>query len=180
VSGTILLTTVVFMAVLSPYTGRLSDRAAPRALVGAGVLLTSLALLILVFLESNTPLPVIIAALAVMGAGFAFFQPPLLRTLVSSVPREQYALASGLVETMRLAGMTISIAITTIAFSLTLGGTHVTPEVAPQFLGTTRQVFWIFLGFSLAALAVVLSLQGRPAGTGAGGPDTTRDAGAED
>jgi uncharacterized membrane protein len=104
-----------------------------------------------------------------MGAGFAFFQPPLLRTLVSSVPREQYALASGMGETMRLAGMTISLAITTIALSLTIGSARVTPEVSGEFLGATRAVLWIFLGFSLASLAVVLTLGDQPAATGRAG-----------
>jgi EmrB/QacA subfamily drug resistance transporter len=179
-SGTVLLTTVVFMALLSPYTGRLSDRTAPRLVIGAGVILSSLGLILFTFLAGDTPVSLIIIALAVMGAGFAFFQPPLLRTVVSSVAREQYGLASGMVETMRLAGMTISIAITTIAFSFTLGSTHVTPEVSREFLGTTRLVFWIFLGFSLAALAVVLSLGKRPAGTGPGGPDTTGEESGKD
>jgi predicted MFS family arabinose efflux permease len=163
-SGTVLLTTVVFMAVLSPYTGRLSDRTAPRAVVAVGVILSSLALLVFVFLGRDTPVPLILVALAVMGAGFAFFQSPLLRALVSSVPREMYGLASGMVETMRLTGMTVSIAITTIAFSLALGTTHVTPEVSGAYLATARSVLWIFLGISLAALAVALTLPGRAAG----------------
>jgi MFS family permease len=167
-SGTILLTTVVFMAVLSPFTGKLSDYTSPRAVVGAGVVLSSLALLVLAFLGSETPLTVILAALAIMGAGFALFQPPLLRTLVGSVPREMYGLASGLVETMRLTGMTVSIAITTIAFSLALGTTHVTAEVSGAYLATARSVLWIFLGISLAALAVALTLPGRTSGGGAG------------
>lgn len=168
-SGSILLTTVVFMALFSPYTGRLSDRTAPRAVVGAGVVLSSLGLLVLAFLGEDTPVPVILVALAVMGAGFAFFQPPLLRTVVSSVPREMFGLASGMVETMRLTGMTVSIAITTIAYSLVLGTTHVTPGVSVGFLAAARSILWIFLGISLAALAVALTLPGRPGG-GRGSP----------
>jgi predicted MFS family arabinose efflux permease len=159
ISGTILLTTVIFMAVLSPYAGRLSDRVAPGIMVGSGVILSSIALLILTFLGGDTPITLIILALALMGTGFAFFQPPLLRTLVSSVAREEYGLASGMVETMRLVGMTVSIAITTIAFDATIGSTHITPEVSVEFIGTLHLIFWIFLAISLAALIVALRLR---------------------
>ncbi|HMA05577.1 MAG TPA: MFS transporter [Methanomicrobiales archaeon] len=158
-SGAILLTTVIFMALFSPYAGRLSDRRAPGVLVGSGVILSSIGLLILTLLDGSTPVTLIILALAVMGAGFAFFFSPLLRTLVGSVPREMYGRASGMVESMRLIGMTVSIALTTIALSATIGSVHVTPGISGAFIGTIRLVLWIFLAFSLAALAVSLSLK---------------------
>jgi MFS family permease len=162
-AGTILLTTVVFMAVLSPYAGRLSDRVAPPVVTGSGVILSSTALLILAFLSGDTPLPLIILALALLGTGFALFQSPLLRTLVASVGREMYGLASGMIETMRLAGMTISVAITTLIFAATIGSTHITPELSGGFTGAVRLILWIFLGISLAALPVTLLMK-TPAG----------------
>lgn len=161
-SGIILLTLVIFMALFSPYAGRLSDRFAPGIVIGSGVVLSSVGLLILTFLGSDTPVFTIIIALAVMGAGFAFFQSPLLRTLVGSVPKEMYGLASGMVETMRLAGMTISIAITTIAFSLFIGSTHITLAISREFIGTIHLIFWVFLGISLCALPVALFLRTPP------------------
>ena len=103
------------------------------------------------------------AALAVMGTGFAFFQSPLIRTLVSSVTKETYGLASGMVETMRLAGMTISIAITTIIFTSFLGSTHITPAVSREFMKAIHVIFWIFLVISLGALLVTVFLKKRPA-----------------
>jgi EmrB/QacA subfamily drug resistance transporter len=164
VSGIILLTLVIFMALLSSYAGRLSDRIPPRIVIGTGVVLSSAGLFILSFLGGDTPIVWIIVALAVMGTGFAFFQSPLIRTLVSSVPKEMYGLASGMVETMRLVGMTISIAITTIIFTFFIGSTHITPAVSREFIGMIHLIFWIFLVISLCALLVTLTLMRHPAG----------------
>ena len=83
VSGIILLTLVIFMALLSTYAGRLSDRIAPRIVTGTGVVLSTAGLFILSFIGDDTPILMVVFALAVMGTGFAFFQSPLLRTLVS-------------------------------------------------------------------------------------------------
>jgi MFS family permease len=165
ISGIILLTLVIFMALFSSYAGKLSDRIAPGIVTGTGVILSSAGLFILTLVDADTSILVVIAALAVMGTGFAFFQSPLLRTLVSSVPKEVYGLASSMVETMRLVGMTISIAITTIIFTFFIGSTHITPEVSREFIGTIHVILWIFLGVSLCALPVTLFLKRSPAGS---------------
>jgi MFS family permease len=164
-SGIVLLTLVIFMALFSTYAGKLSDRIAPRIVTGTGVVLSSAGLVILTLLEADTSILVAIIALAVMGTGFAFFQAPLLRTLVSSVPKDRYGLASSMVETMRLVGMTISIAISTIVITLFIGSTHITPAVSVEFIGTIHVILWIFLGISLCALPVTLFLKKSPVGS---------------
>ena len=163
-SGIVLLTLVIFMALLSTPAGRLSDRISPGMVIGTGVVLSTAGLFILSFIGTDTPILSIVFALAVMGAGFAFFQSPLLRTLVSSVPKDMYGLASGMVETMRLAGMTISIAITTIVFTFFIGSLRITPALSGEFIGTTQVIFRIFLGISLCAFLVTIFLKRRPAG----------------
>jgi MFS family permease len=162
ISGIILLTLVLFMALFSTYAGKLSDRIAPRLVIGTGAVLSSAGLVILTLLGADTPIQIVIIALAVMGTGFAFFQSPLLRTLVSSVPRDMYGLASSMVETMRLVGMTISIAIATILFTFFIGSVHITPAISREFTATIHVVFWIFLGISLCALLVTVFLKKSP------------------
>lgn len=46
---------------------------------------------------------------------------------ISSVQKEMYGLASGMIETMRLLGMTISITIAGIIFTVFLGNARITP-----------------------------------------------------
>jgi len=154
VSGVILLVPILFMAGLSPYAGRLADRTKPEIVIGSGVAMTTLSLFLLTSLEQDTPMPLVLVALILMGSSIALFQSPLVRTLVGSVPREMYGVASGMVETMRLAGMTISISITVIIF--TLAG-----AVSLADLSGLHTIFRVLLFISLGALVATFALRKR-------------------
>ncbi len=159
IAGLVLLIPILFMAVLSPYAGRLSDRIAPRIVIGTGILLSSGGIVLCALLDSSSSFLFIIFPLSLIGAGIAFCQSPLVRTSVSSVQKEMFGLASGMVETMRLIGMTISVAITIIVFTVVIGDPHITPPVFPLFIRSFQIIFWIFLGISLCGLLVALSLK---------------------
>jgi MFS family permease len=156
IAGVILLIPVVFMALFSTYAGRLSDRTAPRMVVGGGIGVSSLALFLFTFLHYDTPLILVVGALSLYGLGIAFCQSPLVRTSVSSVPKEMYGLASGMIETMRLIGMTISIAISILVFNLIVGDIEIAPEAYPLYISSIRLVIWIYLVISLAALVLAI------------------------
>jgi MFS family permease len=166
ITGLLLLIPILFMALLSPFAGRISDRTAPRTVIGTGILLSSAGLFLCVFLESDSSFLFIIPALSLIGAGTAFCQSPLVRTSVSSVQKEMFGLASGMIETMRLIGMTISIAIAIIVFTVVIGNTRITPPVFPLFIESFHIIFRIFLGISLCGLLSVFFLNGeRPVKT---------------
>ncbi|MDD1675381.1 MAG: MFS transporter, partial [Methanomicrobiales archaeon] len=156
IAGTILLIPIVFIAVFSAFAGRLSDRIAPRNVIGSGIGFSSLSLLIFAFLNETTPLIIIIFSLILAGLGIAFCQPPLVRTSVSSVPKSMYGIASGMIETMRLVGMTIGIAITVILFTFFVGNRRISPDVYPLYITSIQVTFWLFLGISLVALLITL------------------------
>jgi MFS family permease len=162
VSGIILLIPIIFMAGLSAYAGRLADRIDPRFVVGSGVVATTLSLLILSSLGPETPIPLVLVSLVLMGSSIALFQSPLVRTLVSSVPREMFGLASGMVETMRLAGMTVSISIATIIFTIRAAGPPVAEAGSLEYLTGLHTIFWILLIISVAALTTTLALRKNP------------------
>jgi MFS family permease len=164
-AGLILLTTVIFMVLLSPFAGKLSDRFEPVIVIGTGAALSSAGLIIYTFLDSETSLFLIILALSLVGAGIAFCQSPLVRTTVSAVPKGMYGLASGMIETMRLLGMTISVAIAGIVFGVFLGNTPLTTALFPVFMHSFRLCFIILFGFSIACLFVIRTLKRRN-GTG--------------
>jgi EmrB/QacA subfamily drug resistance transporter len=159
IAGLVLLTPILFMALLSPYAGRLSDRIAPRIVIGTGILLSSSGLFLCALLDSSSSFLFIILSLSLIGAGMAFCQSPLVRTSVSSVQKEMFGLASGMIETMRLIGMTLSIAITIIVFTVVIGNTHITPPIFPLFIRSFHIIFWIFVGISLCGLLVALTLK---------------------
>jgi MFS family permease len=158
-TGLILLTTVIFMVLLSPFAGRLSDRTFPFLVVGTGVVLSSAGLTVFTFLDTGSSLLLVILALSLVGAGIAFCQSPLVRTTVSSVPKEMYGLASGMIETMRLLGMTVSITIAGIIFAVFLGNARITPPLFPMFMNSFHRSFMIFLGISLLCLVITGTLK---------------------
>lgn len=158
IAGIILLIPVIFMALFSAYAGRLSDHIQPRWVVGSGIGFNSIGLVLFTFLDEQISLFLIMIALALAGLGIAFCAAPLIRTSVSAVPQEMTGLASGMIETMRLTGMSISLAISIIIFTLIVGNVRVTPELHPVFLSSMRLIFWIYLGISLIALVIVMLL----------------------
>jgi MFS family permease len=167
VAGIILLTPVIFMALLSAFAGRLSDRKPPRIVIGSGILLGSAGLLLYTRIDATTPMPLIVIALALVGTGIALSQSPLIRTTMSSVSKDVFGLASGLIETMRLVGMTFSIAISIIVFGFTLGIARINTSSGPEFTQSLRTIFTILFVVSLCSFLIALTLTRR---VSTGGP----------
>jgi len=129
-AGLIMLSQPVLMAVLSPYAGRLSDRAEPRLVASAGMFLSALGLSMLVFLSEGTPVWQIVVALVFLGVGFAFFASPNTSAIMGSVEKKFYGVASSTLGTMRLIGQAISIASASLIVNLYIGDARLGPAVA--------------------------------------------------
>ncbi|MDR2461464.1 MAG: MFS transporter [Deltaproteobacteria bacterium] len=157
ITGFVLTAQPLFQAVLTPIAGRLSDRVDPGVLgsVGLGVILMGI-LIIAIFISPSAPLPLIITAMCLCGAGFALFSAPNSNAIFSSVPPRRMGQASGVISVMRLTGQISSVAITTLVFSLVIGAGEITPEKYPDFIKATKVLFWIFA--PLCFLAILASL----------------------
>ena len=134
------------------------QHAAPVGVRGLSVL-SSAGLVIYAFLQTGSSLFLVILALSLVGSGIAFCQSPVVRTTVSSVPKGMYGLASGLIETMRLVGMTISVAVAGIVFAVFSGNAYISPSLFPAFMQSFRFSFMIFLGISILCLGSILTLK---------------------
>jgi EmrB/QacA subfamily drug resistance transporter len=133
-TGLVLLAQPVIQAAFSPLAGRLSDRYEPRIIASAGMAMSAIGLGSLVLLNEGTPLIFIVAALMILGLGFALFSSPNVNAVMSSVDKNLYGLASGTLGTMRLTGQMFSMGITLFMFSLFIGPVPITPEIHPRFL----------------------------------------------
>jgi EmrB/QacA subfamily drug resistance transporter len=142
-AGLVLLAQPAMQAIFSPLAGRLSDRVEPRAVASVGMALTVVGLVLLAFLSQGTPMGLIIAALILLGLGFAFFSSPNTNAVMSSVGRPHYGVASGVLGTMRLTGQTTSTAIAMLILVLYMGRVKVTPEVQGPFVASARTLFTI-------------------------------------
>ena len=155
-AGLVLLAQPVVQAVMSPFSGRLSDRVEPRIVASAGMTLTFAGLLLFAFLNEGTALSLIVANLSLLGLGFALFSSPNTNAVMSSVEKRFYGVASGTLGTMRLIGQTLSMAVAMLILTLYLGGVQITPEQYPLFLEGARTVFRVFS--ALCFLGVFASL----------------------
>lgn len=117
-AGLILMIQPITMAVLSPLSGRLSDRIEPRILASAGMTLSALGLYFLSALSGDSQLLAIALALATTGVGFSLFSSPNTNAIMSSVAKKDYGSASGAVATTRILGQLSSMIL--VAFSMTL------------------------------------------------------------
>lgn len=144
VAGLILLAQPLVMALLSPLAGSLSDRVEPRKVASLGMAVTTVTLVVFCFLGPGTPIPVVMANLLFMGAGFALFSSPNTNAVMSSVRREVYGLASSTLGTMRLVGQSVSMAIVTLMLSYFVGNVELEFVSTAALIQCTRVSFLVF------------------------------------
>lgn len=155
-AGIIIMAQPFMMMALSPLAGRLSDKIEPAYLASSGMAVTAIGLFILSTVNKNTELTFIFLILVLIGSGFAFFSSPNTNAVMSSVSREHYGIASGVLGTMRLLGQMMGLAISTMMFSLFLGKSKIEPSNFDVFIKSMKILFIIF--FVLCVLGVFASM----------------------
>jgi len=143
-AGLILVAMPAMQAIFSPLAGRLSDRIEPRLIASAGMVLTTVGLVLFIFLNEETSLKLIIGNLILIGFGFALFVSPNTNAVMSSAPKTAYGVASAVLATMRQVGMVLSMGIAMLMFTLYIGRVQITPEYYPFFQQSMKTSFIIF------------------------------------
>ncbi|WP_019850737.1 MFS transporter [Desulfitobacterium sp. PCE1] len=144
-SGLILLSQPVLMAILSPFAGRLSDKVEPRILSSIGMAITAVGLFFIIFFKPSTPISLIVANLIFIGIGFGLFSSPNTNAIMSSVEKRYYSIASSTLGTMRLLGQTLSMATVSLITSVFIGNTSLySPEYPQAFMASFKICFSIF------------------------------------
>jgi EmrB/QacA subfamily drug resistance transporter len=143
-AGLILVAMPAMQAIFSPLAGRLSDRIEPRLIASAGMALTTVGLIVFIFVNEKTPLELVIGNLVLMGLGFAFFSSPNTNAVMSSAPKTAYGVASATLATMRQVGMVFSMGVAMLMFTLYIGRVQITPEYYPLFQESMKTSFTVF------------------------------------
>lgn len=164
VTGLTMVIQTVVTTVLSIYTGKLSDKVAPATIAAVGMGLTAAGLGGLIFLSVTTPVWFIVADLAFLGVGFAFFSSPNTNAVMSSAASKDFGMASASLNTMRTLGMNLSMGIIMMLFSIVMGRTRITPEYYGGFLKCVKIGFGIFT--TLCVFGIFASLARVSAGKG--------------
>src|SRR6056297_4146003 len=154
-AGEILAIQPVVMALFSPFTGRLSDKIDPGLVATVGLILLTAGLTLFTGIDQQTSFVFVAVVLGFIGLGYALFSSPNTNSIMSSVEKKYYGIASGTVGTMRLVGQLISMGVVMLLFSLIIGKVEINEENQHMFLESARISFIIFAAFGL--LGVILS-----------------------
>ena len=155
-AGILLITQPLFMTLLSPVMGRLSDRIAPYKLASLGMALCAAALLFFALLRPEVPIAGIVAALAVTGTGVAMFSPPNTNIIMSCVPPAKYGIANSILSTMRTVGHATGMAVITLVTSAIVGNISLYDADPAKLLSTIHIAFAIFCATSAAGIFMSL------------------------
>jgi EmrB/QacA subfamily drug resistance transporter len=156
ISGMILISQPLMMAILSPYCGRLSDRVSPFKLASFGMGLCALGLFSFIFISESYPFPLIIVNLLVVGVGFAFFSSPNTNAVMACVEKKDYGVASSILATMRSIGHSTSMAIVTFIVARQMGDVTLADADPKMIVETMHISFIVFTCVCAAGIFISL------------------------
>ncbi len=169
-AGMLLAPFAISMMLISPVSGYLSDKYGSRVLSSAGLLVSAVGLLGMMFITENTSTIQLIVWMLIMGLGSGMFFSPNTSAIMGMVPANKRGVAAGVRTMATNAGSVLSIAISMAIISSSISpeamqalfiGTQVGSEgiAVSQFVSGLRMAFMISFIFSIIA-AVISYLRG--------------------
>lgn len=119
--GLVFLINPAVMVIVAPVAGALYDRHPKRNYSSLGMLITSIAFLMLAYFAIIQQVPGMLVAFVLFGIGIGLFQSPNNTTIMCALPREHMAVASSVTATGRNLGMALGVSFGSILLSLQLG-----------------------------------------------------------
>lgn len=160
-AGLVMICQPIVMAVLSPQMGKLSDKISPFKLSSCGMMICGVSAAIFIFVNENTGVGVVVAALLIAGFGVSMFSSPNTNAIMSCVEKKDYGVASSLVSTMRTVGQTMGMVIVTMVVSSMMGTTPLTDAPPAMLVKVIHTCFIIFT--AICFIGAVISLQRKKA-----------------
>jgi MFS family permease len=151
-SGAVLATGSLGMAVASPIAGRLAGRISSAHLALAGAVLAGLGLLLIATWQRGTPAAWLVVTLFLQGAGVGVFQLAYTDIVTATIPPQHRGVAGSLAMVTRTVGTVSAAALVMLLFARL--------EAGSEFLPAFRQSFAI-AGVVPIVIAALLALRGR-------------------
>jgi EmrB/QacA subfamily drug resistance transporter len=121
-AGLALMPMALVFVVVSPLSGRLTEKVGLRAMTSGGVALIGAGLLVIALGAGRPSITVDEIGLMLTGLGMGIATGPLMATAVGAVGRARSGTASALINVARMAGATIGVAVLGAAYALAGGG----------------------------------------------------------
>jgi MFS transporter, DHA2 family, methylenomycin A resistance protein len=135
-AGIELLPLSVAFVVVSQLSGRIANEFGPRVPMTSGMAMMGLGLFMLALIPLNDSVFLIEAALLVIGCGLGLNTAPVNAVAVANVPAARSGTASGLVNTARMVGATLGVAVLGAVFAMFAGaGSHLVAGLTPAYIG---------------------------------------------
>ena len=150
-TGLILITGPVILAITAPLAGKLSDKENPQKIAITGILLAAIGYFMLSFLNADTPIYIVLIAMAIQSVGMGLFTSPNMNMTVSAVPQKFASHASAAQLTVRSIGQTMSLSLFTLVFSWIMGNL----VLSTKYAGMIAQSLTIIC--EICTLACVIS-----------------------
>ncbi|UXM96666.1 MFS transporter (plasmid) [Bartonella sp. HY329] len=141
--GFLMMPWPIALAIIAPFSGKLSDRYSPALLGLIGLIIFAIGLILVGFLPSEPSIVDICWRMAICGIGFGFFQAPNNRMIITSAPKKRSGAASGMLGTARLLGQSLGAAF--VALFLSTMGVQNIPHI-------------MFIAASFAIIAALISI----------------------
>ena len=158
ISGLMLIITPIIMALMAPNAGKLSDKIHPQKLAAIGMSIATITLVILIFLDADTPLYLIVIAMILQGIGMGLFTSPNTNAIMSSVPPNETPNASAAQSAMRTIGQTMSLGLLTLVFAWMMGSLKLSSQYA-DLIVQSSQIICVICTI-ICIIAVFASLVG--------------------
>lgn len=170
-AGASFLPMTAFIIAVAPLAGRISDRMGPRLPATSGLALLAVGLALLTGLEVEPDPWRLLPALAVVGLGVGLTTTPITAAALDGLPDSEAGVASGILNTSRMIGLTLGIALMGAIMTASWPGGLAEANVPPQaFVNGLSNAFWV--NTAIAVLTAILA-----AGTLPGASDRPHDAG---
>ncbi len=115
-TGTLLAAVPLAMAVVAPFSGRISDRYGSRIMTTSGMLVSAIACGSLLFLSEAARMPLLLTGLVLLGVGMGLFTPPNNSAIMGSAPADKLGVAGGVLNMMRSLGLIFGVDISGAIF----------------------------------------------------------------
>lgn len=116
VTGLLILPYSVTLSVAAPISGRLSGKFGSRYLTLAGPIVFISALILFCIYDKNVQMWQIVFASGIMGIGNGLFQSPSNNAIMTSVRKDEFGIASGILALSRNMGNILGVAVTITLF----------------------------------------------------------------
>jgi len=134
-AAVVLLPMSLSFMITAQLSGRIANKFGPRIPMTAGMGLMGLGLLMLALIPFNDSLVMIESALLAMGCGLGLNLGPMSAVAVANAPAARSGTASGLINTARMVGATLGVAVLGAVFAMHAAQGVGTQGLAAAYLG---------------------------------------------